>query len=70
MAEGVEFRRKVSDSIAALMGPFTEIFPCDGNSTSDVNEVIKTQTWSHHATSSCSIGADNDSMAILTRDSA
>lgn len=65
IAEGVEFGRKVFNSIGAPLGPFTESFPCNGTETCDVKEVIRVQTWSHHATSSCAIGADSDPMAVL-----
>ena len=65
MAEGIEFGRKVFDSITAPLGPFTEQDPCQDGKECDVKEHIKTQAWSHHATSSCAIGADDDSMAVL-----
>lgn len=57
-AEAVEFGRNVLDSVAPPSGPFTENFPCEGDSECDVKEMVKTQTWSHHATSSSAIGAD------------
>lgn len=65
IAEGVEFGRKVFGSIGTPLGPFTEAFPCNGTEACDVKEAIKVQTWSHHATSTCAIGADNDPMAVL-----
>jgi choline dehydrogenase-like flavoprotein len=67
IAEGVELGRSIFDSIPAPLGPFTESFPCEnGNRTScDVKERILTQSWSHHASSSCPIGADSDPMAVL-----
>jgi len=51
--------------------PFRELHPCPGEvgKTSCTDgaqaEFIKLQAWSHHATSTCAIGADNDPMAVL-----
>ena len=58
MADAVNFGRDVLSSVATPLGPFTENFPCvNGTGTCDVEETIKTQTWSHHATSTCAIGS-------------
>jgi len=65
MAEGIEFRRIVFDYLAAPLAPFTETDPYDGLRTCDVKEHIRTQAWSHHATSTCAIGADRDPLAVL-----
>ncbi|TVY59695.1 Oxygen-dependent choline dehydrogenase [Lachnellula suecica] len=65
MVDAVEFGRKVFDSVPSPLGPFTEIFPCNGTRDCDVKETIRAQTWSHHATSTCAIGADNDTLAVL-----
>lgn len=65
IADAVNFGRKVFDSIPAPLGPFTEMFPCVGNRDCDVRETIRAQTWSHHATSSAAIGADDDPLAVL-----
>ncbi|KAK4948998.1 hypothetical protein LTR10_012371 [Elasticomyces elasticus] len=66
MVEGVEFGRRIYRSVAAPLGSFKESFPCDGGTVGcDTASRIKTQAWSHHATSSCSIGADEDFMAVL-----
>jgi choline dehydrogenase len=66
IADGVEFGRKVFDSIPTPLGPFKEILPCaSGVRDCNVKETIRAQTWSHHATSTCAIGSDSDSMAVL-----
>jgi len=67
IAEGVALGRSVFDSIPAPLGPFTEFFPCEDGKRADcdVKERILTQSWSHHASSSCAIGADSDPMAVL-----
>lgn len=51
--------------------PFNELHPCpssESNSTcseAQQAEFFKTQAYSHHATSSCQIGAEGDEMAVL-----
>ncbi|KAH7323833.1 GMC oxidoreductase-like protein [Rhexocercosporidium sp. MPI-PUGE-AT-0058] len=65
LAEGVELGRKIFDSMGAPFSPWTETLPCKGNRNCDVKEEIKAQAWSHHATSTCAIGADDDPMAVL-----
>jgi len=54
--------------------PFNELHPCPGpqGSTRGANctdatqkEYYKTQAYSHHATSTCAIGADDDPLAVL-----
>ncbi|KAL2166456.1 hypothetical protein VTG60DRAFT_2740 [Thermothelomyces hinnuleus] len=55
--------------------PFDELHPCPGNKiTADGDnkcsdesqaEYIKLQAYSHHATSTCAIGGDDDPMAVL-----
>lgn len=51
--------------------PFQELHPCPGevgkvSCTDDAQaEFTKLQAWSHHATSTCAIGAGNDPMAVL-----
>jgi choline dehydrogenase len=51
------------------LAPFNELHPCPGvgqNCTDEAQkEFIKTQAYSHHPTSSCAIGADDDPMAVL-----
>jgi choline dehydrogenase len=65
MAEAIEFARQIIDSIGEPIGPCNESTPCDGTRSCDVKDFIRKQTWSHHATSSCAIGADDDLMAVL-----
>ncbi|KAK4565805.1 hypothetical protein LTR86_003654 [Recurvomyces mirabilis] len=67
MVEGVEFARKVYRSVASPISPFTETFPCiNGSATGcDTRARIKSQAWSHHATSTCSMGAIDDPMAVV-----
>jgi choline dehydrogenase len=51
--------------------PIQEVHPCPGEvgkvkcSEEQQREYIKLQVYSHHATSSCSIGGDHNPMAVL-----
>jgi choline dehydrogenase len=51
--------------------PIQELHPCQGeigkvNCTDAMQaEYFRVQAYSHHATSTCAIGADNDPMAVL-----
>ncbi|PQE19362.1 GMC oxidoreductase protein [Rutstroemia sp. NJR-2017a BVV2] len=66
MAEAVDFGRQVFANLSGtVLSPFNEVLPCQNGEACDVEDVIRKQTWSHHATSSCSIGADGDPMAVL-----
>jgi choline dehydrogenase len=65
MAEGIEFSRKVVNTVAVPISPFNETSPCPGNVPRYERLYILKQTWSHHATSTCSIGADNDPLVVL-----
>ena len=64
MSEGMQLGRSIFDSIPAPLGPFTEVFPCEDRKC-DLKQTVLTQAWSHHASSSCAIGADSDPMAVL-----
>lgn len=68
--EGVEFGRRVLSAVAAPVGPFTEFQPCAGEigtncSEEATKEFIRRQVYSHHASSSAAIGADDDPLAVL-----
>jgi len=65
MAEAIEFGRKAASSVDAPLGPFNETSPCPGNVPCDTEDYILKQTWSHHGTSTCAIGADKDPLAVL-----
>ncbi|KAF2840699.1 GMC oxidoreductase [Patellaria atrata CBS 101060] len=65
MEEGLLFARKAFGAAGAPYAPWTEVAPCNGTTECDIKHHIRTQAWSHHATSSCSIGGDDDPMAVL-----
>ncbi|KAF2004363.1 GMC oxidoreductase [Amniculicola lignicola CBS 123094] len=73
--EGVKWVRswlsKVDPSAPNSLAPFTELHPCAGeigkqNCTEKSQKTyLKEQAYSHHASSSCRIGADDDPLAVL-----
>jgi choline dehydrogenase len=73
--EGVQSVRswlaKVDSSDPESLAPFQELHPCAGeigkqNCTIESQKTfLKEQAYSHHASSSCRIGADGDEMAVL-----
>ncbi|KAL1798094.1 hypothetical protein ACET3X_002131 [Alternaria dauci] len=72
--ESVHFYRRVYNNVAAPVGPVQAIWSiCAGNITatgdcsdSDSDEqFIRDNNFGHHATSTCSIGADSDPNAVL-----
>ena len=69
MLEGVQWGRKVLSSVGAPLGPFSELHPCNaasGSCSDDaVRDLIKTETWSHHAVGTARVGPINDTMAVL-----
>lgn len=69
MLEGIKFGRKIVEDAPTGLGPFTEMHPCTGTvgacSDEETKAFLKKQVYSHHATSTCAIGADNDPYAVL-----
>ncbi|KAH6669323.1 mitochondrial putative choline dehydrogenase [Halenospora varia] len=69
MLEAIKFARKVVQDAPPGLGPFKEIHPCtDANpncTDTETKDFLKKQVYSHHATSTCAIGGDNDKMAVL-----
>jgi choline dehydrogenase len=68
MLEAIKFGRQVVQGAPEGLGPFTEIHPCKGDTDctdEDTKAFLKKQVYSHHATSTCAIGGDDDEMAVL-----
>ncbi|PMD42111.1 GMC oxidoreductase [Hyaloscypha variabilis F] len=66
MAEGVALARKIFAGVKGPIGPLTEQSPgANVNTNKAIKQAIKDQAFSHHATSTCAIGADDDVMACL-----
>jgi choline dehydrogenase len=67
--EAMKTLRKGIRAVTGDLAPFEELHPCPGVGAEctdeEQKEFIKTQAYSHHPTSSCAIGADDDPMAVL-----
>jgi choline dehydrogenase len=73
--EGVKWVRswlsKVDPSTPGSLAPFQELHPCEGeigkqNCTEAIQKTyLKEQAYSHHASSSARIGANDDELAVL-----
>lgn len=63
--EGMEFSRKIFDSLVPLDGSFTEVWPGRSVTGNNLKEFAKNEAWGHHASCTCPIGADSDPMAVL-----
>jgi choline dehydrogenase len=59
LVEGVQFILDALNQTGPPFGPFTIVHP---DPTIDIRQAVMDQTFSHHATSSCSIGAANDTV--------
>ncbi len=70
LAEGANILREAWKAAGAPVAPLAEQHPCLGgkdDKCTDAAEAdyFKLQAYSHHATSTCSIGGDDDKMAVL-----
>lgn len=72
MLDAAKMLRKGFQAVNGTIQPFTELHPCPDNgpdgkgcTDEDQKELIKTQAYSHHPTSTCAIGGDDDPMAVL-----
>lgn len=69
--DGLTFARKIANNVNAIpaisnTSPFTEVYPGAATSSqSDLETFVSEQSWGHHASCSCAIGADGDPMAVL-----
>lgn len=65
MYEAASFMRPIFNSVPG--NNFTELHPCTHPSCTkdDQKEFLRDQIFSHHVSSSCAIGADDDEMAVL-----
>ena len=71
LVAGTNMMREMWLSAGSPAAPIQELHPCAGevgktNCTDAAQaEYVRTQAYSHHATSSCRIGADSDPLAVL-----
>lgn len=64
--EGFQFARKAFADLIPLDGSFPEVWPGSNvSSEADVKAFLQDETWGHHASCTCPIGADDDPMAVL-----
>jgi choline dehydrogenase len=67
--EAIKTIRKGIQAVTGDVAPFDEQHPYPGVDAKCTDEAqidfIKTQAYSHHPTSSCAIGGDNDPLAVL-----
>ena len=64
MVEAVALIRKIMNRLTAE-GLAEEIWPGPGVSDNALREWIMNEAWGHHASCSCKLGADGDSLAVL-----
>jgi choline dehydrogenase len=65
MVKGIDFGRRVVNSVQSPIGPFIEMNPCPGNVEYDTKDSLLKQTWSRHANRTCDICADDYPWAVL-----
>ncbi|KAI3572270.1 hypothetical protein IWW34DRAFT_873577 [Fusarium oxysporum f. sp. albedinis] len=69
LVDAVNIMRDGFNAAGAPLTPWTELHPCHGNATScsdeEQTEFFRYQSFGHHATSTCAIGAANDPMAVV-----
>lgn len=70
LLDGAKILRQAWQAAGSPVLPYDELHPCPGTGAGNCSdasqlEMLKTQAYSHHATSSCAIGAKDDPMAVL-----
>ncbi|KAL1595196.1 hypothetical protein SLS60_009884 [Paraconiothyrium brasiliense] len=64
--EGMQFSRKIFDSLIPVDGDFEEVWPGRQTSSEEaVKQFAKDEAWGHHACCTAKIGADGDDTAVL-----
>ncbi|KAH8694456.1 GMC oxidoreductase [Ilyonectria robusta] len=65
LVEGMKLSRKMLQNTLPLTGGFTEVWPGSDVSDAGLAQFAKNEAWGHHASCTCPIGADGDTMAVL-----
>jgi choline dehydrogenase len=66
VVEGIEYSRRAFADVIPLDGGFTEFWPGSSvESTEEIAEYVRNESWGHHASCTCPIGADDDPNAVL-----
>ncbi|TVY18080.1 Oxygen-dependent choline dehydrogenase [Lachnellula arida] len=64
--EGIEYARQAFKDLIPLDGSFSEVWPGPNVTTeAEMKDFLKAEAWGHHASCTCPIGADDDTMAVL-----
>lgn len=63
--EGMQFSRKIFDSVIPLGGSFKEVWPGRDVQGDALKDFLRSEAWGHHACCTAKIGADDDKMAVL-----
>ncbi|TVY25182.1 Oxygen-dependent choline dehydrogenase [Lachnellula hyalina] len=64
--EGIEYAREAFKVLIPLDGSFSEVWPGPNVTTeTEMKDFLKAEAWGHHASCTCPIGADDDTMAVL-----
>lgn len=64
--EGIEYAREAFKDLIPLDGSFSEVWPGPNVTTeAEIKDFLKAEAWGHHASCTCPIGADDDTMAVL-----
>ncbi|KAI2619476.1 putative GMC oxidoreductase [Hypomontagnella submonticulosa] len=66
LIDGIEFTRKIFRSLPGLDGATHEVYPGPEVSTPEqLRQYVRDQAYGHHASSTASIGCDDDPLAVL-----
>ncbi|KAH5672253.1 hypothetical protein HBI23_063130 [Parastagonospora nodorum] len=66
LVEGMKYGRKAFNDLIPLDGKFSEVWPGKQVKTDEqLKTFAKYESWGHHASCTCPIGADNDPKAVL-----
>ncbi|KAF9880847.1 GMC oxidoreductase [Colletotrichum karsti] len=65
VVEGMQLSRKMFENVVPLTGGFTEVWPGPNVTDADLPGFVRNEAWGHHASCTCPIGKDGDSMAVL-----
>lgn len=69
LVDAINIMRKGFNAAGSPVTPWNELHPCHGNSTNCTNQeqldYFRSQSFGHHASSTCAIGAAEDPMAVV-----
>ncbi|KAI1076837.1 alcohol oxidase [Whalleya microplaca] len=66
LVDGIEFTRKIFNSIPGFNGTTHEVYPGPAISSQDqIRQYVRDEAYGHHAAGTATIGGDNDPLAVL-----